>query len=105
MGIEARKPDFVAYEQQRCRLASRSAQLQSEQHICYSLSKTYNSLACYVPTFNSQLVSVSEYTDLSLTWLEPLKTEFLPMRPKKLGGGKNKPQMILFNPLLHNNAF
>ena len=71
MGIEARKPDFVAYEQQKCRLANPSGQLQSDQHICYSLSKTYNSLACYVSTFNSQLVSAPEYNDLSTTWLEP----------------------------------
>ena len=42
-----RKPDFVAYKQQRCRLVCAAAQ--SDQLLCYWLSiKCYN-LTCYMP--------------------------------------------------------
>ena len=37
MGLNARNPGFVAYEQQRCRPACASTQ--SDQRLCYSLSE------------------------------------------------------------------
>ena len=42
MGLNPRKPDFAACEQQRRRQACTSAQ--SDQHLCYSNSGKYNSL-------------------------------------------------------------
>ena len=50
MCLVARKPDFVAFEQQRCKPACASEQ--SDQHLCYSLSSEYDGLSCYMPYFN-----------------------------------------------------
>ena len=50
MGFAARKPDFVACEQQGRRPACASTQ--SDQRLYYSLSGRYNSLPYCVQSFN-----------------------------------------------------
>ena len=45
MGLNVRKPDVVACQQQRRRPAC--AFTKSDQCLCYSLSSKYNNLACY----------------------------------------------------------
>ena len=41
MGLNARKPDFVACKYQRCRLACTI--MQSDRHLCYSLFGKFSS--------------------------------------------------------------
>ena len=50
MGLDARKPDFVACEQQRRRPAG--AYAQSDQHLCFSLSGKHNSTTSSMQNFN-----------------------------------------------------
>ena len=68
MSLDLRKPDFVVCEQQRHRSAC--AYVQSDQHLCYSLS-------CFMKISLFQLVSVAEQAGVNLTWLETLKTGLL----------------------------
>ena len=55
LGLVTRKPDFVASEQQRCRLVYVAAQ--SDQLLCYWLSIKYYNLTCYMPDPVAQLVA------------------------------------------------
>ena len=50
MGPDARKPDFVACEQQRCRTAC--AYAQSDQHLCFLLSGKNNSPTSSIQNLN-----------------------------------------------------
>ena len=50
VGIDARKPDFVAREQQMGRSACASAQ--SDQRLCYSLYGKHNSTTGSMSNFN-----------------------------------------------------
>ena len=47
LGLVTRKPDFVACEQQRCRLVCAAAQF--NQLLCYWLSIKYYNSTCYIP--------------------------------------------------------
>ena len=50
MGLDLRKPVFIACFQQRCRSACANAQ--SNQHLSFSISRKHNSLWCNMPNFN-----------------------------------------------------
>ena len=81
MGPDVIKPDFVACKQQRRR--SDCAFAQSDQHLCYSLSRKYYSLACYPQSFKIPATS-SLYTWAD--WFESYfvgnsDTDFLAMEP------------------------
>ena len=60
MGLIARKPDFVACEQQRRRPACASAQ--SDQRLCFSLTEKYDSLTCHMQNLKI-LVSLCSLAD------------------------------------------
>ena len=64
------KPDFVACKQQWLRPAC--ASMQSDQGLCYSISKRYNSLTCSMQNFNILA---------GFDWSQTLQTVFLAMRP------------------------
>ena len=64
MGLNARNPDFVVCEHQRCRPAC--ASVQSDQHLCYSLSGKLNSLTSCMRNFEN-LASPCSWAG----WFEP----------------------------------
>ena len=74
MRLEARKPAFVAREQQRHRPASTSAQ--SDQCLCFRY------LESIVVNLASCKISVPEHAGLSFTMSEILETAILALRPK-----------------------
>ena len=67
-----RKSVCAICEQQRRRSACASAR--SDQRLCYSLPRQYNTSSFYVRNF--KLVSVAEETGLSLTWSQTPEDRF-----------------------------
>ena len=50
LGLNARKADIVACEQQRCRPACASSQ--SDKRLCYSLLRKCDRLTCFMQSLN-----------------------------------------------------
>ena len=61
-----RKPVFALYEQQRRR--SDCAFTQSDQHLCCSLLRKYNTCSCYVPNFKN-LASLCSWAGRCVSYL------------------------------------
>ena len=64
MSLDARKPDFVAFDQQR--------PAQPDQCLCYSLSGKKDSCTCQMQNFNS----LASRLRLNMIWLQTPKDRF-----------------------------